>query len=423
MTENEISKVVIEVHRTLGGPGLLEAVYEDALAFELQSRGVTVHRQKPVPLVYKRKTLAPGLRLDLLVNERVVVECKATITHSPVFAMMVASSVMAPPPRIGISPRVLPSFSCRYGMCQRPSVMPTLEHNVLIEMFRENPELAPRFLVTLFGIEVPLYASVAVVESSLDQLIPVEFRADLVIELRDAKGTLVLAVVLEVQRDEDLDKKFSWPVYLTAVRARKRCGAVVLVVAPDADVAAWSAENIDLGLGLGNVRPLVLGPAVVPEITDPAEAKKATELAVLSAVAHGNGPNGLAVVQAALVALSRLDQEHAAVYFQIIWNGLREPMRQAMEALFMDRQIVDQVSFPPFMQKLIDRGKTEGKLEGIREGEVKGKRDTLLRLIARAGIALTESESARIQACSDVATLDRWVDNVLGAKTATEVLS
>ncbi len=83
------------------------------------------------------------------------------------------------------------------------------------------------------------------------------------------------------------------------------------------------------------------------------------------------------------------------------------------------------------MQKLIDGGKLEGlregevkgKLEGIREGEVKGKRDTLLRLLARAGIALTESESARIQACSDSATLDRWIDNILGAKTAADVLS
>jgi hypothetical protein len=309
--------------------------------------------------------------------------------------------------------------------------MPTLEHNVLVEMFRENPELAPRFLVTLFHIEVPLHASVAVVESSLDQLIPVEFRADLVLELRDANGTLVLAIVIEVQRDEDPDKKFSWPVYVTGVRARKRCGTVVLVVAPDADVAAWSAENIDLGLGLGNVKPLVLGPAVVPEVTDPAEAEKATELSVLSAVAHGNGPNGLAVVQAALVALGRLDQEHAGVYFQIIWNGLREPMRQALEALVMERQIEGKAAFPPFAQKLIDRGKIEGKLEGIREGELKGiregelkgKRDTLLRLLARAGIVLTENESARIQACTDIATLDRWVDHVLGAKTATEVLS
>ncbi|MGK4000576.1 hypothetical protein [Sorangium sp. So ce1024] len=309
--------------------------------------------------------------------------------------------------------------------------MPTLEHNALVEMFREHPELAPRLLATLLHVEVPPHTAVAVVESSLDQLIPVEYRADLVLELRDGRDALVLAIVLEVQRDVDPDKKFSWPAYVAVVRARKRCDTTVLVVAPDAGVAAWAAATIDLGLGRGHVAPLVLGPAVVPEITDPADAVKETELAVLSAVAHGNGPSGLTVVQAALAALGRLDQAHAMVYFQVIWNGLREPMRQALEALVMERQIEGESTFPPSIQRLIDRGKLEGmregKLEGIREGELKGKlegkRDTLLRLLSRAGIALTEDESARIQACTDVATLDRWLENVLGAKTAAEVLS
>ncbi|WP_437801930.1 hypothetical protein [Sorangium sp. So ce693] len=68
------------------------------------------------------------------------------------------------------------------------------------------------------------------VESSLDQLIPVEFRADLVLELRDANGRLALAIVLEVHRDVDPDKKFSWPTYVTVVRAKKRCGTILLVI-------------------------------------------------------------------------------------------------------------------------------------------------------------------------------------------------
>ena len=76
--------------------------------------------------------------------------------------------------------------------------MPTLEHDAIVEMFRENPELAPHLLALLFHVEVPPHASVVVVESSLDQLIPVEFRADLVLELRDTTGALVLAIVLEV---------------------------------------------------------------------------------------------------------------------------------------------------------------------------------------------------------------------------------
>ena len=89
MKENEIATVVIdaaiEVHRTLGGPGLLEAVYEEALSFELESRGLTVTRQKSVPLMYKGRRLASDLRLDLLVNDLVIVECKATIAYNSLF--------------------------------------------------------------------------------------------------------------------------------------------------------------------------------------------------------------------------------------------------------------------------------------------------------------------------------------------------
>jgi GxxExxY protein len=88
MTENEISGVVvqaaIEVHRTLGGPGLLESVYEEALAWELGQRGLSVERQKLVPVQYKGATLSTPFRLDLLVGEKVVVECKAMAEYNPI---------------------------------------------------------------------------------------------------------------------------------------------------------------------------------------------------------------------------------------------------------------------------------------------------------------------------------------------------
>ena len=93
MTENEISKVVveaaIEVHRTLGGPGLLESVYEEALAYELELRGLRVERQRVVPVVYKGKRLATQFRVDLIVVGRVVVECKAVSTYNRVFEAQV----------------------------------------------------------------------------------------------------------------------------------------------------------------------------------------------------------------------------------------------------------------------------------------------------------------------------------------------
>ena len=91
MNENEIShKVVtaaIEVHRTLGGPGLLESVYEEALSWELSQVGCDVERQVEIPILYKEAILGSPLRIDLLVNELVVVECKATTNYNPIYSV------------------------------------------------------------------------------------------------------------------------------------------------------------------------------------------------------------------------------------------------------------------------------------------------------------------------------------------------
>ena len=80
MTDNEITHEIIgaaiEVHRLLG-PGLLESAYEECLAKELTLRKLTVERQKPVPVVYKDVKLECGYRVDLLVENRVVVELKS----------------------------------------------------------------------------------------------------------------------------------------------------------------------------------------------------------------------------------------------------------------------------------------------------------------------------------------------------------
>ena len=89
MDENEISKHIvecaIEVHRTLGGPGLLESVYEEALCWELVQRGLRVERQIDVPILYKGQTLAAPLRLDIRIEKLVIVEVKATTAYNVVF--------------------------------------------------------------------------------------------------------------------------------------------------------------------------------------------------------------------------------------------------------------------------------------------------------------------------------------------------
>lgn len=80
MTNNEISEQIIgaaiEVHKRLG-PGLLESAYQECLYFELVQKGLNVRKEVPRPIVYKEIKLDHGYRIDLLVEERVVVELKA----------------------------------------------------------------------------------------------------------------------------------------------------------------------------------------------------------------------------------------------------------------------------------------------------------------------------------------------------------
>jgi GxxExxY protein len=82
ITEKIIGRA-IDVHRMLG-PGLLESAYEECLYYELISSGLMVERQKPVPVVYKEIKLECGYRIDLLVENMVVIELKTVHCFNPV---------------------------------------------------------------------------------------------------------------------------------------------------------------------------------------------------------------------------------------------------------------------------------------------------------------------------------------------------
>ena len=88
MTDNELTHeirgAIFDVYNELG-PGLLESVYEEALAFELLQRGLEVTRQLEVPILYKGNKLKTPLRLDLMVNNQVIVELKSVEEIKPVF--------------------------------------------------------------------------------------------------------------------------------------------------------------------------------------------------------------------------------------------------------------------------------------------------------------------------------------------------
>jgi len=102
---NKITEAIIgaaiEVHRALG-PGLLESAYVVCLVYELRQRGFNVLEQVPLPLVYKEVTLDCGYRLDLLVNDAVIVEVKSVESLAPIHEAQLLSYLKLADCKIGL---------------------------------------------------------------------------------------------------------------------------------------------------------------------------------------------------------------------------------------------------------------------------------------------------------------------------------
>jgi len=100
LTEKIIG-AAIEVHRTLG-PGLLESAYEECLSYELLQEGLIIKRQVPLPVIYKGVRLECGYRLDILVNESVIIELKTVERLLPIHQAQVLTYLKLSGHRIGL---------------------------------------------------------------------------------------------------------------------------------------------------------------------------------------------------------------------------------------------------------------------------------------------------------------------------------
>ena len=105
MIENELSKRIIgcaiEVHKQLG-PGLLESAYQKCLFYELKLAGFKVQKEKPMPVIYKEVKLDHGYRIDLLVEEKVVVEIKTVEAFNDVHTAQVLTYLKLGNYRLGL---------------------------------------------------------------------------------------------------------------------------------------------------------------------------------------------------------------------------------------------------------------------------------------------------------------------------------
>jgi GxxExxY protein len=105
MSENAVAQQIVDaayrVHTTLG-PGLLESVYETALAYELEKRGLRITRQQGIPVVYDAVRIHTGFHADLVVEDQVIVEIKALETVAPVHKKQLLTYLKLADKRLGL---------------------------------------------------------------------------------------------------------------------------------------------------------------------------------------------------------------------------------------------------------------------------------------------------------------------------------
>jgi len=295
--------------------------------------------------------------------------------------------------------------------------MPSMLHEALVALFRNRPELAPELLRDVLHVPLPAYSEIRFESAQLSDVMPADYRADLVVLL--VKAVPVLAVVVEVQLGPDQDKRFTWPAYLAGFRRQLRCDAMLLVVCPDPVVARWCAEPIITGHPGWAFVPVVLGPETVPVVTQADRARQAPELAVLSVLAHARGSDGERIAAAALEGAATLDEDKSKFYTDLVLMVLPEAARSALEAMMTAGSYEYQSELVKRWVREVQQGKAEGKTEGKAEG----KADALLELLEARGLIVSEAQRQRITSCRDLAQLSAWLRRALTASSASELFA
>ncbi|HEY4563980.1 MAG TPA: hypothetical protein VIJ36_13445 [Thermoanaerobaculia bacterium] len=290
--------------------------------------------------------------------------------------------------------------------------MPSMAHEILVDLFKNRPSLAAEILIEVLGISLPDYTEARIASADLTEIQPAEYRADIVVILFH-DGNPVRVVIVEVQLSVDPKKRLSWPAYVTVARAVHGCPAALLVVAPDPAIAGWCAEPIETGVPGFVLRPPVLHRTAVPVVTDPGEAARRPELGVLSAIAHGDTEQGATIAAAVLPAVRGLDDDRVKLYCDLVYNSLNEAARRALEEIMKGYEYQSD-----FAKKYVAQGRAEGRAEGRTEEAA----HALLTVLRARGLAVPDAARERILSQKDPERLQRWLEKAVVAASVAAVL-
>ena len=240
--------------------------------------------------------------------------------------------------------------------------MPSVMHQALASMFRENPALALRLLQSATGASLPARARARLHGAQFTDLRPPEYAADAACLIEDEAGKVLGALIVEIQLAPDELKPPSWLSYTATLHRALLVPVTVLAVAVTEDMERWCARPYPYDHLGSTFRPLVIGPSAIPRITDVEQARALPELALLSVAAHGHEPGAEAIGIAAFLAAGALDTDRGARYADIVMAWLSDAARRAVEKYMSLHGYQPQSEF---FRKHFDQGRKETLVKAI----------------------------------------------------------
>ncbi|MFI6044925.1 hypothetical protein ACIA8C_25070 [Nocardia sp. NPDC051321] len=282
---------------------------------------------------------------------------------------------------------------------------PSFVHEGFVELFRSRPELAAGFLQEVFGLPMPDSHQTHAEPCDFTDMGPKEFRGDAAFAVTDASGTALVGIAVEVQLAQDGTRQWSWPVYLVTLRARLKCPVFLLVVTPDSGVAEWARQPIELGHPGLALCPLVLGPELVPAVTDGAEAVAMPERACCP-------PSPTPTVH-----------RHTKSYPPCS-RACRRPMTSKRKCTMTSCARL----CPPrqHLEELMTTGyeyQSDFARKYVAEGRATEAARIIFRVLDARGISVSADVHARISSCEDMDQLEDWVDRAVVADTADDLFT
>ncbi|WP_131740267.1 hypothetical protein [Actinomadura roseirufa] len=297
--------------------------------------------------------------------------------------------------------------------------MVTVAHEAPGQIVRDNPEVVADLLRAAFDIEVPDDAIIKNTSEDFTQIVPAAYRADSAVEFYEgSSGTTSLAVIVETQLKKDVDKVYSWPVYVAALRAKLRCPSLLVVVCPRRNVAEWARLPIDTGHPGYALAPLVLGPGTTPFITTPAQAAQHPELAVLSTIANVTEPDAEAmeITHAALATLENKEGEKADLYHDLVLASLPRAAKKILEEL-----VKTGTADYKFKSDVFLRHRAIGEAIGEARGEARGEAKMVLKALEARGFEVSEEVRERVLGCADEEQFGVWLTRAISADSVDEI--